>query len=266
MTMLAPDWTSLNAYVDGELDAAAAAAVADAAGSDGPIANQIAALYKLKGVSHGAAAEAPDDLKALMPRRRVLWPTALAACIAAAVLVGAALWTGAANLRAPALPSDLLATARGLHDAWIAADARGRANTPPAVLLTALTAFGAFPVIPDLTSTELDIDLVKVAEGPDGRMLQVGYRGNHGCHLSLFAFVDGHLPTAAVRVETGAERAYGWRVGDLGYLLFAVGMDRNRLALIAETVETATRIHAPLDAAAKQQLAANKRHSATCHA
>ena len=69
-----------------------------------------------------------------------------------------------------------------------------------------------------------------------------------------------------MQVSTGKQRAYGWRVGDLGYLLFAVGMDPNRLALIADEVEKATRAHAPLDAEARQQLADNKRHSTTCHA
>ncbi len=261
-----PDWTTLNAYVDGELDAAAAADVADAAGSDSATANQIAALYKLKGVSHGAAAEAPADLKALMPKRRTVWPSAMAACIAATILVGTALWMLVPSARAPTLSRDLLTKARTLHGNWLAAEARGMADTPPAVLLTALTTFSQVPVIPDLRSTELEIDLVKVAEGPDGRMLQVGYRGNHGCHLSLFAFVDDHMPKTAVRVDAGNERAYGWRVGDLGYLLFAVGMDESRLALIAEEVEKATRVRAPLDAAAKQQLAENKRHSSSCQA
>ena len=229
-------------------------------------ASEIATLYKLKGVSHGAAPEPPVDLRALLPQQRRIWPGAMAACVAAAILIGTAVWMPVPTARAPALPPDLLAEARTLHGAWLAAEARGMADTPPAVLLAALTTFGRMPVIPDLTSTALDIDLVKVAEGPDGRMLQVGYRGNHGCHLSLFAFVDRHMPEAAVRVAAGNDRAYGWRVGDLGYLLFAVGMDEGRLALIAEKVEAATRVHAPLDAAAQAQLAENKRHSATCQA
>ncbi len=264
--MPAPDWTTLNAYVDGELDATAAAEVADAAGRDTGTADQIAALYMLKGVGHGAAPEAPADLKSLVPKRRVLWPAAMAACVAAVMLIGTALWVMLPSARAPALPKDMLARARTLHAEWLAADAHGTANAPPAVLLTALTAFGEVPVVPDLRSTELEIDLVTVAQGPDGRMLQVGYRGNHGCHLSLFAFLDKRMPKAVVRVDAGKERAYGWRVGELGYLLFAVGMDRNRLALIADKVEQATRAHAPLGAAARQQLAENKRHSTTCHA
>ncbi len=264
--MPAPGWTTLNAYVDGELDAPAAAAVAEAAGRDTEIADQIAALYALRGVSHDVLSDAPPDLSAVIPKRRVIWPAALAACIAAAIMVGTALWTMLPAARAPALPKDLITRARTLHADWLAAEARGTANTPPAVLLAALNTFGAVPVVPDLRSTELAIDLVKVAEGPEGRMLQVGYRGHHGCHLSLFAFVDRRMPKAVVRVDDGDARAYSWRVGDLGYLLFAVGMDQSRLALIADTVEQATRTHAPLGAEARQQLAQNKQHSTTCHA
>ncbi len=265
--MRMPDWKTLSAYVDGELDPAAAAAVADAAGADAAIADEIALLYQLKGFSHGAAPEAPAGLADLMPkRRRTVWPMALAACIAAAVLLGAALWAATATMRSPVLPADLLATARSLHGNWLTADARGSADAPPAVLLTALSRFGQVPVVPDLESTELTIGLVTVAHGPGGPILQVGYRGHHGCHLSLFVFPDGRLPGTAALVATGKERAYGWRVADLGYLLFAVGMDQNRLALIAQKVEEATRDRAPLDAAARQQLAENKRHSVTCHA
>ncbi len=264
--MRMPDWTTLNAYVDGELDPAAAAAVADAAGADAGVAGQIALLYQLKGVTHAAAPEAPAGLADRLPKPRRIWPAAMAACIAAAMLIGAALWVAAATMQSPVLPSELLATARSLHGEWLSADARGQADAPPAVLLAALTRFGQVPVVPDLESTELAIGLVTIADGPDGRLLQVGYRGNHGCHLSMFVFADSRMPKSRVSVVAGKERAYGWRVGDLGYLLFAVGMDQNRLALIADKVEEATRARAPLDAAARQQLAANKRISATCHA
>ncbi len=265
--MRMPDWKTLSAYVDGELDSEAAAAVADAAGKDAAIADQIALLYQLKGSSHAAAPEAPACLADLMPkRRRSVWPMALAACVAVTVLLGAALWVAMATMRAPVLPADLLATARSLHGEWLAADARGSANAPPAVLLTALSSFGQVPVVPDLASTELAVGLVTVTHEPGGPVLQVGYRGHHGCHLSLFVFPDDRLPKTAAEVAIGTERAYGWRVADLGYLLFAVGMDDNRLALIADKVEQATRAHAPLDAAARQQLAENKRHSVTCHA
>jgi hypothetical protein len=266
MIMRVPDWTTLNAYVDGELDPAAAAAVADVAGRDPAIARQIADLYRLKGASHTAMAEPLGHLGNVLPKRQTSWVAAVAACLLAAVVIGTALWAMLPPGQPPALPANLLAQARTLHADWLAAETRSEANTPPAVLLAALTAFGAVPVMPDLRSTDLNIDLVKVANGPGGRVLQVGYRGDHGCHLSLFAFVDQRLPETAVVVRSGDASAYGWRVGQLGYLLYAVGMDPTRLALIADTVETATRARAPLGFSARQRLAENKLHSATCHA
>ena len=146
------------------------------------------------------------------------------------------------------------------------ADAGKSGDAAPTVVLAALSRFGQVPVVPDLESTELAIALVTVSNSPAGRVLQIGYRGNHGCYLSLFVFAHGGLPKSPVRVAIGNDRAYGWRVDDLGYLLFAKGMDETRLTLIADKVEQATRDHAPLDSLARQQLAENKRNSASCHA
>jgi hypothetical protein len=79
-------------------------------------------------------------------------------------------------------------------------------------------------------------------------------------------FANEELPKSTVEVVDGLDHAYGWRVNSLGYLLFAKGMDPTRLALIADKVEQATRTHAPLDRQAREQLAENKRNSASCHA
>ncbi len=262
--MPAPDWTTLNAYVDGELEPRAAAAVADAAGRDAGVADQIALLYQLKGMTHGAGPEVPLELAGLMPKRRRVWRAAIAAAVA--LVVATAVILSLSMTHPPGLSPELLATARALHADWLTADAANPAETPPVVLLSALSQFGQVPFVPDLESTELAVGLVTVADGPEGHVLQIGYRGNHGCHLSLFVFADNTLPKAAIRVAAGAERAYGWRVGDLGYLLFARGMDESRLALIAEKVEQATSAHTPLDSNAREQLAENKRASASCHA
>jgi len=128
------------------------------------------------------------------------------------------------------------------------------------------TSNGKRRTVPDLESTELTIGHITVSNGPAGRILQIGYRGNHGCHLSLFVLTYARLPEMRVRVAMGRERAYGWRVDDLGYLLFAEGMDESRLTLIANKVEQATRSRTPLDRQAEEQLAENKRESAPCRA
>ncbi len=265
--MRTPTWSTLNAYVDGALDAGAAAAVADAAGSDdGGTAEKIALLYQLKGVSHATAPTPPGDLADLLPKRRPRWRATFAAAAVALLMVGSAIWVSLSGGGAPTLPSDILTTARLLHSQWLSFDETKTSVAEPVVLLAALSQFRQAPVVPDLDSTELAIGLVTVADGPKGRVLQVGYRGDHGCHLSLFVFANDELPETPVEGEDGLEHAYGWRVDSLGYLLFANGMDQSRLALIADKVEHATRTHAPLDSRAREQLAENKRHSASCHA
>ncbi len=266
-----PTWSTLSAYVDGELEADAAAAVADVAGRDGgATAETIALLYQLKGVTRAAAPalETVRELVDLLPGSRRRWPAALVAAAAAVLLVASATWVSLSltATRAPTLPSDVLATARSLHGQWLSFDDAKPSSAEPVVLLAALSEFGHAPIVPDLESTKLAIGLVTVAHGPRGPVLQIGYRGNHGCHLSLFVFANHELPNATVEVADGPDHAYGWRVDGLGYLLFAKGMDPTRLALIAEKVEAATRAHAPLDGKAREQLAENKRVSASCHA
>ncbi len=259
-----PDWQTLNAYVDGELDPAAAAAVAETAGSDPGIAEQIALLYQLKGASHGAMPEAPASLAGQWAGRHRKSALAVAAAVVVIMLFGAAIAFELYRMQAPMPSQNLLVTASTLHSQWEEAERSQSVDATPGVVLAALSRFGQLPVVPDLESTELAIGHISVSNGPEGRLLQIGYRGKHGCRLSLFVFNHARLPEMRVRTENGLERGYGWQVDDLGYLLFARGMDESRFDLIADKVEQATRRRAPLDRQAAQQLAENKRHSASC--
>lgn len=277
MTRPPPSWQTLNAYVDGALDAAAAAGVAEAAGNDPAIAAQIAGLYQLKGVSHAAFPAAPDELKAkALPRRRRRGHLAgIVAALLAVAAVLAGLWLGGfwsegerLGLRPEggALPGDLVATARRLHGEWLAS-AEARADDPPATLITALSHFRQLPTVPDLESARLTVAQVRFADRDGAPVLQVGYLGHHGCHLSLFVFAaPGHLPDRMVRLDSGLERAYGWQAGRLGYMLFARGMDSAMLDLIAHKVEGQTRTHALFDGPTREALADRKRNSARCAA
>jgi anti-sigma factor RsiW len=151
--MRIPAWSTLSAYVDGELDADAAAAVADAAGNDdGGTAEKIALLYQLKGVSHATAPTAPRDLVDLLPKRRPRWPATFAAAAMALLMIGSALWVSLSAMHAPTLPSDVLATARMLHSQWLSYDEAKASSAEPVVLLAALSQFGQAPVVPDLES------------------------------------------------------------------------------------------------------------------
>ena len=68
--MRKPSWEELNAYVDGELDRAHAAEIADAAAGDPRLAGQIAQLMRAKsGVSLAAEAVAPESLRVFLQGR-----------------------------------------------------------------------------------------------------------------------------------------------------------------------------------------------------
>jgi anti-sigma factor RsiW len=263
---LRPDWQTLNGYVDGELDARQAAIVAEAAGKDAAVAEEIACLYRLKGSLSEASPAAPADLRTLIPpakrrsRAPVLAGVAAALCLVAALAV---LLLPAGD-RPEHLPDGAVATARLLHGEWLVSETADHAEASPSIVLGAISQFDAVPVIPDLSSAKLTIERVSLNERPEGRVLQVGYRGNHGCHLSLFVFPDGGLPPQTAFEQTGRERLYGWQVDKIGYLLMAVGMDPERLDFIARQVETATRSHTPLDARTREALAENKARSAPC--
>lgn len=270
MTRERPDWPTLNAYVDGELDARTAGAVAEAAGSDSAVADQIACLYQLKGVMPAVPPPAPADLGELLPKPRRRSVGSVAGIVAAAAVVilviGVALFqvVGTTPEGSARLPEQAVAAARTLHMDWLATDNGPNAGAPPSLVLAAMSQFNQPPVIPDLTSSKLTIERVTVTDQRDGQVLQVGYRGNHDCHLSLFIFAKGDLPVRMVREDRGTERAYGWQVADLGYLLFAVGMDSARYDLIAHKVEEATRSGTPFDEKTRQALAESKAKSASC--
>lgn len=261
-----PDWQTLNAYVDGELGSADAAAVAEAAGNDSAIADQIALLYQLKGLSHETfASQIPADLSGIR-MERPFWrrnPVPMAAAVLMALVVGAGLWLLPAR---NTVEEDALSVARAVHGEWLKNDRGRNQENTTAVLVNALTHFRDIPVIPDLESAQLHVERVKFIEREREKVLQVGYRGNHGCHVSLFVFTSGHMPATMTQIDHGKERGYAWQIGDLGYLLFAVGMDPDRLDLLAHKIEAQTRTRTPFDNLTRQALAESKRHSASCAA
>lgn len=262
-----PDWQMLNAYVDGELDAAEAAYVAEAAGQDPEIAEQISLLYQIKGLSHETfAGQIPEDLSGIkldLPFWRRAPIVMAAAALIFAMVVGGSLWLERSGSSAEA---KAIAIARVMHGEWLKNDSVQSEQKSTAVLVNALTQFQGMPVIPDLESGQLHIARVKYSRQERGDVLQIGYRGNHGCHVSLFIFSNGRMPAKLTAIEHGKERAYAWEIGKMGYLLFAVGMDPNRLDLLARKIETQTRSRRPFDSLTREALAESKRESASCAA
>jgi len=262
-----PGWDKLNAYVDGELRPAEAEEISRAANLDPDIAGQIALLYHMKGSVQAALPSAPPDLDLPeAPKQGRIGVRFFAACISGLALL-AMIAFSLIRTTAPTVVDQhaFMDTARYLHEQWLAKEKSQTTDTPP-VILAALTRFGSLPVVPDLESTGLSIGLVSVSERREARILQIGYRGHHGCHLSLFVLRDGHPFDVALDDRKALERVRIWQVANLDYLLFSRGMDVRRFSLIAETVERATRAGAPLSDRDRQLLAENKRNSASCQA
>lgn len=267
-----PSWETLNAYVDGELPAGAAAEVARALAQDRDLAGQVASLARLKAATQDAMSNSdqPMEIDLPAPSNRQGWdwrPLALVASAVLLVVIG---------LAATIIPGDRVdqpawvAEARSLHEAWTAP----QDPAPPSlggVVLVALDQAGTGgylkAYLPDLSSAKLTLTHLETVTLPNsgGAALQAGYRGNRGCKVSLLILPDGTaLPEALTRRDDAALRVFAWRGGPLGYLLVAEGMDEARLALIAETVHRATLENAPFDEETRTALRESRERSQPC--
>lgn len=254
---MTPSWDVLNAYVDGELDAASAARVAAAVAGDPDLAAQVATLTRLK----ARAAEAmPADMPSMPPpalpkpryRRR---PVASLALAAASLLL--ALGLGAAMLFSvwPAkdnTPAALLAAA-GLHRAWIS----GPSSVGPSPATTPL----ALTEIPDLSAAGLTLSHVMPAAMPGERKMGqgggilLGFRGPRGCRVSLWigeALPDFTAEPVPQRVD--GLSAFVWRVEHKGYALMTRDMDAQRFVTLASAVARITRESFQIDTLTRMAL------------
>jgi anti-sigma factor RsiW len=263
--MNAPDFETLNAYVDGELAPAEAAEVARAVAGDPLLAHQVATLTRLK-AAVVESIELPElDLPAAAPRvARRNW--ALAASLAFLLIGGSVLLSRAYDLPAAA---DWLAPAWRAHAAWSLPEGGGSAegDSRSRLMLQAASfqrVDRAF--VPDLTAAKLFVTHISQRDDLLGRAaLVVGYAGTRGCKVTLVvAAAAAPLSDHLARYDDSPGAAYAWRAGELDYLLLAEGMDAKRFRLVAETVHRISIERLPLDDGTRVALQDSRRRSAPC--
>ncbi len=268
MTQQQPSWETLNAYVDGELPAGAAAEVARALAQDRALADRVASLTQLKAATQDTVRDLDGavEIAPPVPEGRRWRPLAVAASLVLAVAIGLAASFGPWQR---AQPPAWMVQARVVHDAWVPT----QELAPPkvgGVFLVALGEAGASgffkAYLPNLTSARLTLthlESVTLADG--GAALHAGYRGTRGCKISLLVLPGGEaLPRELTRRDDAALHAFAWRAGSLGYVLLAEGMDEARLELIAETVHRATLKNRPVDAETRTALRQSRERSQPC--
>lgn len=226
------DWQRLNAYIDGELGPAEAAEVAATLARQPDLAARVASLSRLKAAT-GALTE--DEELPPLPRRRRPLPLAgaLAATVAALVVLALWLWPASAPPSAAWLDRAVAA-----HNDWLAAVSTKEAM---ASLPTAVAQAGT-DGIPDLSEAHLTLVYVRfLPEQGREHALQLGYVGIHGCRVSLWisAAVAG-LNEQPAAVQAKGVEGYAWLKDDTGYAFLALGMDPERLRLLAEAVARIT--------------------------
>jgi hypothetical protein len=220
----------LNAYVDGELDAGDSARLASAVAEDADLARRVAVLTQLRAILKESVEAPAMALPKVGVRRRPLYAS-LAAGIALVMVVAGFFLVRAFDRAGEPV---WLARAWAAHDAW----------TPGEIGDAALALAAADPArfVPDLSAAKLRVAALRPARSgdPHERGL-IGYAGTRGCKISLIRrrAPDG-MPEGLSAYHQGARLAYVWRVGGLGHVLLAEGMDSGRFQLIAETLRDAT--------------------------
>ena len=251
----------LNAYVDGELDAGAAAEVARAVAKAPALALEVAALSHLRSAV-SESVEAPP-LSGPEPPSTAGRGAAIAASIALAVFIGGSVLVS--NLYRN-VATDWLARAWQIHRGW--SNEGVTAQTRSALLLAQYAKAVPGAYMPDLSASRLSLVHAAVSSFTGQRRgLQVGYRGTRGCKISLLVFPSlGALGEALSPFRDSKNEAYGWRTGSLGYLILSDGMDTGRFRLLAESVRQTSRQHVPFDKETRIALRKSRDRSAPCTA
>jgi anti-sigma factor RsiW len=253
----------LNAYVDGELDAAGAAEVARAVAEDPGLAREVAALTRLRSAV-AESVEAPP-LGIDLPRSDGGRRAAIAACAALVMFIAASVLVSDPGRDRRA---EWLARSWQIHRDWSvdAAAAQSRPASLNRFRRHAPELPGAY--VPDLSASRLSLvhSVVTPFTGSHKALL-AGYRGTRGCKISLLIFPSVRaLGEALSFFLDGDNEAYGWQTGKLGYVILSDGMDSDRFRLLAESVRETSRKHLPFDEETRLALRESRDISAPCTA
>ena len=249
----------LNAYVDGELETAAAAEVARAVAEDLTLAREVAALSRLRSAV-AESVEAPP-LSVPTPLSTRGRGTAIAASIAFMMFIAGSVLISNFYGNSGA---DWLARSWQIHRGWLNAGVTAQTHSTLLLAQYAEAVPGAY--VPDLSASRLSLVHAAVTSFTGNRrVLLAGYRGSRGCKISLLVFPSlGVLGEALSPFRDNKNEAYGWRAGPLGYLIVSDGMDSGRFRLLAESVRYTSRLHAPFDKETRTALRASRDNSAPC--
>jgi len=258
-------WEKLNAYIDGELDADAAAEVSAAAAQDPAVARDLAALEQVK-ATLADSIEAPDiavpdEIPPARKTRRVRWASAAVL----ALVVSAGLFLGIPTPHETLVSDNRWVAAA--HNQWVL----GAASEDPTPVSRKIASKGlGFDevYIPELSSARLHL----VHVGRTGRTgqeyaLVAGYRGTRGCTVTLAVTrrVDG-LSEHLAPVIAESMKGFAWRIGNVGFYVVAHGMDLSRLQGIAEGIRETNLRHLPLRSETRVALAKGRAESPPCRA
>jgi anti-sigma factor RsiW len=252
----------LNAYVDGELDAADAARVACAVAENPVVARQVSALSRLRLAVAGSVEMPPLSVPTQGGVLRARIPAIAASIAFAFFIAGSVLLSGLFDRD---LRAGWLAEAWRLHHGWPVA---GLAAGGPAFQFADYADAVPGAYVPDLTASLLTVAHATVRPFSGGRRaLVVGYRGTRGCKVSLVMFRGAQALSETIEdFHDGRNQAYAWRAGRLGYVILSDSMDTARFRELAASVRTTSRRHLPFDHETQLALRKSRDHSKPCAA
>jgi hypothetical protein len=264
------DWTKLNAYVDGELDADGAAEVASAIARDPQLAARVATLSKLKATTAAMPVQAgvppPAVLNAMRPRRS-LFVRRVAIAASVLMMFGAAgtwlAWPRPTALTQTAQYSDNLNRAFAAHRAWIGETKAIATGAVAGDRIQIAPGSRELIRVPDLTATQLSLAHVSpLSDRTTVGGVLLGYVGPNGCRLGLWIADAGRSGFGPeVRdVSHDGTIAHFWQTGATNYAVVARGMDPARLSMMATAIAALVARDHQLDDGlrAKLQIAASQ--------